>query len=161
VRLYSLPAVEAVVAAASGVLSGPEYPLHAVLDLRVDQTVEIRVEYSTSVAITIPPMSTKPHVRLGVAEPDDQVARAAALAADCDIALVLTGRLSGEAMDLESCLLPANQQPVVAAVAAANPHTVLVTLGAGPVVLPQIGDLGAVLHAWFRVKSSHPRSSMC
>jgi hypothetical protein len=87
--------------------------------------------------------------RLGIAGPDDRLAEAAALAADCDVAVVLTGRLSGEAMDVESLALPGIQGAVVSAVAAANPRTVLVTLGAGPVVLPSQVAPAALLHAWF------------
>jgi beta-glucosidase len=34
-------------------------------------------------------------------------------------------------------------------VAGVNPRTVVVTLGAGPVVLPQADDLSAWVHAWF------------
>ena len=134
---------------ASPMIAGPEYPLHAVLDLDVDQDVEIRVEYATSVAISIPGMPVGPHLRLGVAGPDDRLDRAAALAADCDVAVVLAGRVSGEAMDVDSLLLPGEQSAVLDAVAAANPRTVLVTLGAGPVVLPRLDNLAAVLHAWF------------
>ena len=94
-------------------------------------------------------MPVGPHVRLGVAGPDDRLDRAAALAAGCDVAVVLAGRVSGEAMDVDSLMLPGDQGAVVAAVAAANPRTVLVTLGAGPVVLPRLDGLAAVLHAWF------------
>jgi beta-glucosidase len=106
------------------------------------------VEYATSVAITIPGMSA-PHVRLGIAGQDDRLAEAAALAAECDVAVVLAGRLSGEAMDVESLALPGIQEAVVSTVSAANPRTVLVTLGAGPVVLPKQIRPAALLHAWF------------
>jgi beta-glucosidase len=134
---------------ASPMVTGPEYPLHAVLDLAADQVVELRVEYATSVAISIPGIPVQPHLRLGIAEPDDHPAHAAALAAECDAAVVLAGRVSGEAMDVESVRLPGRQEAVIAAVATANPRTVAVTLSAGPVVLPQVDDLGAWVHAWF------------
>ncbi len=61
---------------------------------------------------------------------------------------MLAGRISGEAMDVDSLRLPGRQEEVVAAVAAANPRTILVTLSASPVILPKAG-LAAVLHAWF------------
>ena len=74
--------------------------------------------------------------------------RAVALAADSEVAVVLAGRLSGEAMDVESLHLPGRQAEVVAAVAAANPRTVLVTLSANPVIRPE-AEPAAWLHAWF------------
>jgi beta-glucosidase len=96
----------------------------------------------------MPGLRVQPHVRLGVAGPDDELERAVAMAADSDIAVVLAGRISGEAMDVDSLRLPGRQEEVVAAVAAANPRTVLVTLSANPVILPT-AELAAVLHAWF------------
>ena len=133
---------------ASPMVTGPYYPLHAVLELTRGQEVELRVEYATSVAISVPGLPVGPHLRLGVAEPDDELARAVALAADSDVAVVLAGRLSGEAMDVESLELPGRQAEVVAAVVAANPHTVLVTLSANPVMLFSV-EPAAWLHAWF------------
>ena len=116
-------------------VTGPQYPLHAVLDLTPARWSASRVEYATSVAITVPGL---PVARTsGSGSPDrTSLAAAVALAADSDVAVVLAGRLSGEAMDVESLALPGRQQAVVTAVAAANPRTVLVTLGAGPVVCP-------------------------
>jgi beta-glucosidase len=45
--------------------------------------------------------------------------------------------------------LPGTQASLIAAVAAANPQTVVVTLGAGPVIMPWLADVSAVIHAWF------------
>jgi beta-glucosidase len=120
-----------------------------VIDLNAGQTLALRVDYTTGVAIGGPGAPMVPHLRLGIAGPDDRLAEATALAANCDVAVVLTGRLSGEAMDVESLALPGIQGAVVSAVAAANPRTVLVTLGAGPVVLPSPAAAAALLHAWF------------
>ena len=133
---------------ASPMVIGPHYVLHAVLDLAEGQVVELRVEYATSVAISVPGLPVAPHLCVGVAGPDDELARAVALAADSDVAVVLAGRLSGEAMDVESLHLPGRQSEIIAAVAAANPRTVLVTSSANPVVLPD-AEPAAWLHAWF------------
>ena len=94
---------------ASPMVIGPHYPLHAVLDLAVGQVVELAVEYDTSVAISVPGLPVRPHLRLGVAGPGDELARAVELAAGSDVAVVLAGRLSGEAMDVESLRLPGRQ----------------------------------------------------
>ena len=81
-------------------------------------------------------------------EPDDDSARAAALAADSDVAVVLAGRISGEAMDVDSLLLPGDrrrwspQWPRPIPVRSGHP-------GCHPVILPQPDGLAALLHAWF------------
>ena len=78
---------------ASPFVTGPDYPLHAAVDLEAGQVIYVRVEYSTSVAISMPGTPVQPHLEL---------AQAATLAGECDVALVLVGRLTGEAMDAES-----------------------------------------------------------
>jgi beta-glucosidase len=45
--------------------------------------------------------------------------------------------------------LPDTQDALISAVAAANPRTIVVTLGAGPVVMPWLDDVPAAIHAWF------------
>ncbi len=134
---------------ASPFVTGPDYPLHAVVDLAAGQVISVRVEYSTSVAISIPGTPVQPHLELGWRQPDDRLAQAAALAGTCDVALVLAGRLTGEAMDADSLSLPGTQDALISAVVAANPRTIVVTLGAGPVVMPWLNDVPALLHAWF------------
>ena len=95
---------------ASPMVTGPYYPLSAALELTRGQEVELRVEYATSVAISVPEFRSRPHRPARVAEPGDELARAVALAADSDVAVVLAGRLSGEAMDVESLELPGGRR---------------------------------------------------
>lgn len=45
--------------------------------------------------------------------------------------------------------LAGNQDQLIAAVATANPHTVVVLETAGPVLMPWLDKVGAVLEAWF------------
>jgi beta-glucosidase len=134
---------------ASPFVTGPDYPLHSVVDLAAGQAVALRVEYSTSVAISIPGTHVEPHLELGWRQPDDRIAQTAALVADCDVALVLAGRLTGESMDADALTLPGTQGALISAVAAANPRTIVVTMGAGPVVMPWLPDIPAIIHAWF------------
>jgi hypothetical protein len=98
---------------ASPFVTGPDYPLHALVDLEVGQLTQLRVEYSTSVAIFIPGTPIQPHFRLGWQQPDDHITQAAAIAADCDIALVLAGRITGESMDADGLSLPGTQEALV------------------------------------------------
>jgi hypothetical protein len=105
---------------ASPFVTGPDYPLHALVDLEAGQLARIRVKYSTSVAISIPGTPIQPYFQLGWRQPDDRIAQAAAIAADCDVALVLAGRITGESMDADHLILPGTQEKLITAVAAAK-----------------------------------------
>ncbi len=48
------------------------------------------------------------------------------------VAYNFAGRLTGESMDADSLTLPGTQDALISAVVAANPHTIVVMLGAGP-----------------------------
>ena len=80
---------------------------------------------------------------------------AAAAAAAADVAVVFVDQPMSEAYDAPGLSLPpdevtgANQDALVAAVAAANPHTVVVVESGGPVLMPWLGQVGSVLQAWF------------
>jgi beta-glucosidase len=76
------------------------------------------------------------------------VAAAAALAQRSEAAIVLVNQPSSEGRDL-SLTLPGNQDQLVSAVAAANPHTIVVLETGGPVAMPWVGEVNAVLEAWF------------
>lgn len=75
-------------------------------------------------------------------------AAAATLAADSDIAIVFVNQWTGEAMDF-ALILPDNQDALVAAVAKANKRTIVVVQSGGPVFMPWLKDVGAVLAAWY------------
>lgn len=81
------------------------------------------------------------------------IAEAAALAAQSDVAVVMVGDISREGVDRSSLALPVtdgvNQDALVAAVAAANPNTVVVLKNGGPVLLPWLDKVPAVLEAWY------------
>ena len=55
-------------------------------------------------------MGSLPHLQLGWQQPDDRIAQAAAIAADCDVTLVLAGRITGEGMDADHLTLPGMQR---------------------------------------------------
>jgi beta-glucosidase len=82
---------------------------------------------------------------------------AAALAASSDVAMVFATQWTSEGMDTPSLNFtdvirvssPMNQDALVAAVAAANPHTVVVMENGGAQVMPWLGSVSAVLEAWF------------
>jgi beta-glucosidase len=75
-------------------------------------------------------------------------ARAARLAAQSDMALVFATQWTGEDLDFPMTL-PDNQDATIAAVAAANPKTVVVLETGGPVLMPWIDHAPAVVEAWY------------
>lgn len=77
------------------------------------------------------------------------VPAAAALAAKSDIVVVFASQWTAEAMDVPDLNLPNGQDALIAAVARANPKTVVVLETGGPVVMPWLNDVGAVVEAWF------------
>src|SRR5262249_43448865 len=76
-------------------------------------------------------------------------AAAAALAKSSSVAIVFVNQPASEGRDLTSLSLPDNQDRVVSAVAAANPHTVVVLETGGPVTMPWIDRVSGVLAAWY------------
>jgi len=76
-------------------------------------------------------------------------AAAAALAKVSDIAIVFVNQPTSEGRDVPSLSLPDNQDQLVSAVAAANPHTIVVLETGDPVTMPWIEKVSAVLEAWY------------
>ena len=74
---------------------------------------------------------------------------AAALAAKSDIVVVFASQWTAEGMDVPDLNLPKGQDALIAAVAKANPRTVVVLETGDPVVMPWLNDVGAVVEAWF------------
>ena len=81
--------------------------------------------------------------------PGSDAAAAAALAKASDVAIVFVHQPSSEGADMLTLSLPENQDALVAAVAAANPRTVVVLETGGAVTMPWIDHVAAVLAAWF------------
>src|ERR1017187_10566614 len=74
---------------------------------------------------------------------------AAAVAKNADVAVVFAYQWESEGMDLDSLSLPHHQDELIAKVAAANPHTVVVIESCSPVTMPWVDQVSAVLEAWF------------
>ncbi len=76
-------------------------------------------------------------------------ARAAKLAAASDIALVFADQWTTESEDVHTLALPKNQDATIDAVASANRKTVVVLTTGGPVLMPWLDKVGAVVEAWY------------
>ncbi|WP_168076649.1 beta-glucosidase [Caulobacter sp. SSI4214] len=76
-------------------------------------------------------------------------ARAAKLAAASDVALVFADQWTTESEDVHTLALPKNQDATIDAVASANRKTVVVLTTGGPVLMPWLDKVGAVVEAWY------------
>jgi beta-glucosidase len=76
-------------------------------------------------------------------------ARAAAVAAKAQVAVVFASYSEREAHDLTSISLPGKQNALIRSVAAANPHTIVVLNTGGPVLMPWLSSVEGVLEAWY------------
>jgi len=76
-------------------------------------------------------------------------AAAAALAKKSQVAIVFATQHASEGMDLENLSLPDNQDALIEAVAAANPHTIVVVESGGAVLMPWIDKVAGVVEAWY------------
>jgi beta-glucosidase len=82
-------------------------------------------------------------------DPGTDTASAASLASSSDVAIVFVSQWESEGMDLPSLNFDGGQDQLVAAVATANPHTIVVMENGGAQVMPWLDQVGAVLEAWF------------
>ena len=76
-------------------------------------------------------------------------AEAAALARRSDVVIAFGLRVEGEAFDLPDLSLSGGQDAVIAAVAAANPNTIVVLETGNPVAMPWRDQARAILQAWY------------
>lgn len=77
------------------------------------------------------------------------VAAAAAFARESDIAIVVVQRADSEGRDARDLSLPGNQDALVSAVASANPRTIVIATTGGPILMPWLDQVSAVLMAWY------------
>jgi beta-glucosidase len=66
-----------------------------------------------------------------------------------DVAVVFATEWRSEGADQPDLSLPDGQDALIAAVAAANPHTVVVLETGGPVLMPWLDKTAAVIEAWY------------
>lgn len=84
--------------------------------------------------------------------PEQEIERAAALAAESDVAVVVVGttpEVESEGYDRRTLRLPGQQDRLVRAVARANPATAVVVNAGSPVELPWREEVAATLLTWF------------
>ena len=80
---------------------------------------------------------------------DPLIQQAVTAASTASTAIVVVGERDGEGFDRSSLALPGYQDQLIEAVAAANPRTIVVVHSGGPVLMPWLGSVAAVLEAWY------------
>ena len=93
-------------------------------------------------------LSTRTKARLTWHDGKDAGA-AAKVAADADVVLVFATQWTSEAADVATLTLPNQQDALIAAVAKANPKTVVVLQTGTPVTMPWVNDVAGVVEAWY------------
>jgi beta-glucosidase len=76
-------------------------------------------------------------------------AAAAALAKSSEVAIVFVNQPTSEGSDLPTLTLPGDQDKLVSAVAAANPHTIVVLETGGPAAMPWIDQVSGAIEVWY------------
>ena len=99
-----------------------------------------------------------PSANLSWATPSDLapgIAQAVAAAKSAATAVVVVSDdTESEAADRASLNLPSAQNELISAVAAANPHTVVVVDAGAPVVMPWLSQVASVVDAWYPGESN-------
>ncbi|MFD3653253.1 glycoside hydrolase family 3 protein [Streptomyces sp. NPDC058620] len=123
---------------------GPyDYPLQGTIELIAGRPVDISVEYTNSAAD-----SGTCGLTLGW-QPESLVPAAVEAARNSDAAVIFVNRMAGEEMDHAGLALPGDQDQLIKAVAAVSPRTVVVLNTDGPVAMPWLDDVEAVVQAWY------------
>jgi beta-glucosidase len=130
-------------------LASREY--RGALEMVSGRTYRITVENRTPVGGS--PVGLK-ILRLGIGAPtsDADLDTAARLAAESDVAVVcvgLSGEWDTEGMDRPHMDLPGRQDELVRRIAAANSNTIVILQSGGPLTLPWVDEVAAVLQAWY------------
>jgi beta-glucosidase len=116
---------------------------HALVDLAGDKPVAIRVEYA-AIGLVANALA------IGWQPPDPAlVNEAVAAAKNADVAVVFVSDLTAEGGDRTTLGLPGDQDRLVSQIAKANPKTVVVLNTGGPVLMPWIDEVAAVVQVWY------------
>lgn len=120
------------------------------VDLEAGRTYDVTIEFATKDFATLGLAAFACGIGLPLSDAD--IAEAVRAARNADVAVVFIGRngeWDTEGSDLPGIELPGRQNELVAAVAQANPNTVVVLQTGGPIEMPWINSVRAVLQAWY------------
>lgn len=122
-----------------------DFPATAIgtVTLTKGQPAQVLLKYDTASAL----LGTG--IKLGWMTPDDRLQRAVAAARNAGVAVVFAGEQLGEGHDKLLFNLPGDQDHLIAAVAAANPRTVVVLHTSTAVAMPWVNNVAAILESWY------------
>ncbi|MFK0002902.1 beta-glucosidase [Paenarthrobacter sp. NPDC090522] len=132
-------------------LFDPPKTVHAI-QAAAGEVVRIEAEYQLPKQQVIPFTAILLGEETVVEDPQAEIDAAVASAKAADVAVVVVGTnaaIESEGFDRKNLDLPGHQNELVAAVAAANPRTVVVVNSGSPVLMPWLDDVSAVLLGWF------------
>jgi beta-glucosidase len=121
-------------------------------------TYSVGVNLTAGQTYTLQLSGGGPSANLSWATPSDlapPIAAAVAAAKSAATAVVVVSDdTESEAADRASLNLPSAQNELISAVAAANPHTVVVVDAGAPVVMPWLSQVASVVDAWYPGESN-------
>ncbi len=121
-------------------------------------TYSVGVDLTAGQTYTLSLSGGGPSATLSWATPSDLapgIAQAVAAAKSASTAVVVVSDdTESEAADRASLNLPSAQNELISAVAAANPHTVVVVDAGAPVTMPWLNQVSSVLDAWYPGESN-------
>ncbi|WP_189426108.1 beta-glucosidase [Devosia pacifica] len=120
------------------------------VDLEKGKSYEIVIEFATGQEGTLGIAAMRSGI--GVPLGREAIDAAAEIAGEADTAIVFVGRngeWDSEGSDLPDITLPGRQDELIEAVASANPRTIVVLQTGGPVEMPWLERVSAVLEAWY------------
>jgi beta-glucosidase len=128
----------------------------ATVPLVAGQSYGIRIDYRPDAPITFDGSLNDapfPMIRFDWTPPSSEavpgVQAAVEAAENADVAVVVARDYTGEAMDRGTLKLGQGQDRLIREVAAASDRTIVVLATSGPVLMPWLDDVEAVLEAWY------------
>lgn len=112
-------------------------------------TAELRAGRPYTLSLYWFPQPVEASPTIGWQDETPEIDQAVAAARSADVAIVFADTPSGEGADRPDLSLPGAQDALISAVAAANPHTVVLLNTPGAVLMPWLGSVAAVLEAFY------------
>ena len=112
-------------------------------------TVQFRAGREYSLSADWFALNKKTTPTIGITNVTSQIAAAVAVARRAQVAIVFAGSFTSEGADQPNLYLPGDSNALISAVAAVNPHTIVVLNTGGAVLMPWLKKVSGVVEAWF------------
>ncbi len=113
-------------------------------------SIRVDVTPFQATLVTVDAFAVTPGLHLGWQPKENQlIAQAADAARRADVAVVVVSDATSEGMDRSTLALPADQDKLINAVAAANPRTVVVLNTGSAELMPWLSKVAAVMEVWY------------